>query len=60
MAAPDTLRYAKIPSPTDLVQFLPSECAAAQTLIQPLEERWPRCFAVYERRRRPLKGRNPW
>jgi len=24
-------------------------------LIQQLEERWPRCFAVYERRRRRLK-----
>ena len=30
MAAPDTLRYAKIPSPTDLVQFLPSVYAAEQ------------------------------
>ena len=29
--------------------------AAARALIEKLAERWPRCFSVYEKRRRPLK-----
>jgi sRNA-binding protein len=33
----------------------PEEIRAALALIEQLAERWPKCFSVFERRRRPLK-----
>jgi ProP effector len=33
----------------------PEEIHAAGALIVQLAERWPKCFSVFERRRRPLK-----
>jgi hypothetical protein len=32
---------------------------ANTAVIMLLAERWPKCFAVFEERRRPLKGRHP-
>lgn len=33
----------------------PEEISAAEALINQLAERWPKCFAVFEQRRKPLK-----